>query len=272
MGDATQQNQPQHPSLPHQHNTHSGGIVAASHSSNFLSILMQSPSLYSMPTDPLNMNWTLPSSPPSTYTSNLPTSANFFSANAVVNANGISKEYAQLKVDPRAKEWLQGCTNKIGRLANGIPPHMTDGTNTSHFIKDTDMPADHHATYLRIVAALKPHKEAKECHVCFTIGGNQIDYAGKTYTPTANLTTIKMHANSVFFTKHAKFMTIDIKNFYLRMPMPCYEYMQIPVKDIPQEIMDHYHLAPPIHNGYVLVKILQGHVWFPSSWYHQQSS
>jgi hypothetical protein len=120
-----------------------------------------------------------------------------------------------------------------------------------------------HATYLRIAAALKPHK-AEECRVYFTVaGGNRIDYTGKTYTPTADLTTIKIHANSILSTKHTKFMTINIKSFYLSTLMPCNEYMQIPVKDIPLVIMDHYHLAPLVHNGYILVKIRKGMYGLP---------
>jgi hypothetical protein len=46
-------------------------------------------------------------------------------------------------------------------------------------------------------------------------------------------------------------MTVDIKDFYLNTPMDTYEYMCIPVKDIPDTIM---HL---VHNDYVCVEALE---------------
>ena len=34
--------------------------------------------------------------------------------------------------------------------------------------------------------------------------------------------------------------------------MDRYEYMRIPAKDIPADIMEQYDLAPLVHNGHVL--------------------
>ena len=48
-----------------------------------------------------------------------------------------------------------------------------------------------------------------------TIGGNLLDYDSNTKTPTADLITLKLLLNSILSTPQAKFMTIDIKNFYL---------------------------------------------------------
>ena len=39
-------------------------------------------------------------------------------------------------------------------------------------------------------------------------------------------------------TPDARFMTMDIKDFYLNNPTEWYEYMLIPVKDIPRCIME----------------------------------
>jgi hypothetical protein len=69
----------------------------------------------------------------------------------------------------------------------------------------------------------------------FTIGGNRIDHKGKVSTPTAELTTIKILFNSILSTKGVCFMTADIKDFYLNTPMNRFEYMRIPVKDIPPQ-------------------------------------
>ena len=43
--------------------------------------------------------------------------------------------------------------------------------------------------------------------------------------------------NSVVSTPGAKFMSIDIKDYYLNTPMNRYEYMRIPIANIPPDIM-----------------------------------
>jgi hypothetical protein len=55
------------------------------------------------------------------------------------------------------------------------------------------------------------------------MGGNLINYPGDCGTPTADLLTVKLLFNSVISTPQAKFMCIDIKDFYLCTPMECYE-------------------------------------------------
>jgi len=63
-------------------------------------------------------------------------------------------------------------------------------TDTIHFIaQHTDKPADRTATYLRIVAALKPNKTEPK-RICFTVGGDRIDYKGNVSTLTADLMTV----------------------------------------------------------------------------------
>ncbi len=48
------------------------------------------------------------------------------------------------------------------------------------------------------------------------MGGNFINYPDGCGTPTADLLTVKLMFNSVISMPNAKFMTIDIKDFYLR--------------------------------------------------------
>ena len=48
--------------------------------------------------------------------------------------------------------------------------------------------------------------------------------------------------NSVVSTPGAKFMTMDISNFYLMTPLQRPEYIRIKLADIPQEIIDEYKL------------------------------
>jgi hypothetical protein len=191
----------------------------------------------------------------------------YWTANSVVDpSTGISLEYSQLKLGADGAEWIQAATNEIGRLAQGVQPNMPTGTDTIHFIPHTDKPPDRVATYLRIVAALKPNKSEPK-RIRFTVGGDRIVYNGKVSTPTADLTTVKCLFNSVISTPGAKFMTVDIKDFYLNTPMARYEYMRIPVKDIPAIIMQQYNLQPLIHNNTVLVEIRKGMYGLPQAGY-----
>jgi len=49
----------------------------------------------------------------------------------------------------------------------------------------------------------------------------------------------------------------NLKDFYLRTPMPPkdYAYMRIPITVIPANVMDHYQLHDLVHNGHVYVEI-----------------
>ena len=66
----------------------------------------------------------------------------------------------------------------------------------------------------RIVCTIRPQKTEAHC-TRMTIGRNVLYYDGITKTTTSDLITTKLLLNSVVSTLNAKFMTIDIKNFYL---------------------------------------------------------
>jgi len=73
------------------------------------------------------------------------------------------------------------------------------------------------------------------------MGGNLVNYPGDCGTPTANLLTVKL-LNSVISTPQAKFMTIDIKDFYLMTPMERKEYFRIKMELFPEDVIDEYNL------------------------------
>jgi len=60
-------------------------------------------------------------------------------------------------------------------------------------------------------------------HIAIDAQGNIVHYPGDTGTPTADLLTIKLLLNSIISTPNAKFMTMDITDFYLKTPMARYE-------------------------------------------------
>ena len=86
------------------------------------------------------------------------------------------------------------------------------------------------------VCSVRPEKEEKE-RVRWVIVGDKINYPGEVATPTADMLVAKLLFNSVVSTKGAKFMTMDISNFYLMTPLKRPEYVRINLRDIPDEIV-----------------------------------
>ena len=65
----------------------------------------------------------------------------------------------------------------------------------------------------------------------------------------------KILFNSILSTPNAKFMTIDLKDFYLGMPMTCYEYLHVLVTMLSLQIIKLYNLTPLIHKGFIYAEI-----------------
>jgi hypothetical protein len=119
-------------------------------------------------------------------------------------------------------------------------------------------------TYGSFVVDIKDHKEKKE-PTRLTVGGDQIEYPGDKSTRTAGLTTAKILINSVFSTLGAKFLVIDIKNFYLNTLLGRFEYMVINLSSLPQETIDKYDLIELSQDGKVYIEIQKGMYGLPQA-------
>ena len=84
------------------------------------------------------------------------------------------------------------------------------------------------------MCSVRPEKKENN-RTRFPVGGDRIDYSGEVATPTADMIVAKILFNSVVSTKGARFMTIDISNFYLMTPLKRPEYISIHVRYIPDE-------------------------------------
>jgi len=175
-------------------------------------------------------------------------------------------DYRELSQCSDGKWWMQSNREEIGRLCSGLgkDSEMPTGTETMHFIDIKDIPKGRKATYLRIVCADRPEKSNPR-RVRWTVGGDRIDYPGDCSTKTADLTTCKLLFNSVISTPKARFMTGDLKDFYLNTPMDRYEYMCIPVEVVPDDIMDLYNLHDKVHNGKLYVELRKGMYGLPQA-------
>ena len=70
------------------------------------------------------------------------------------------------------------------------------------------------------------------------MGGDRLEFEGKTSTETAGIKTIKINFNSIISTKDTEFAAADIKNFYTNSSLESSEYMRIHLSLIPQVIIE----------------------------------
>ena len=154
--------------------------------------------------------------------------------------------------------WLKGCENELGRLANGLPNRIT-GSNTINFIQKTNIPRNKKVTYANLVCDFRPLK-SEQHRVRLTVGGDKLQYDKETASPAANLLETKLLINSVISDAQsgAKFMTLDIKDFFLQSSLPDKEYMRIQIKYFSSYFIELYDLQEKINkDGYVYCEIVK---------------
>ena len=94
------------------------------------------------------------------------------------------------------------------------------------------------------------------------VGGNRINYPGEVGKPTTKMLLTNIMLNSIISSPGAKFMTINIANFYFATPMERYEYIKPKLSALPAKIIKEYKLlsiATP--NGSVYVEVRKRHIW-----------
>ena len=152
-------------------------------------------------------------------------------ANAVLDEeSGHMLELRDLLKHPKhSKIWTIAACKEYGRLFQGYGKNadgtkIAEGTNTCHWCPKSQVPKHKKATYAQYIVDVRPEKEDPN-RVQITAGGNRLDYFGETSTETASLETAKILINSVLSTKNAKFMAMDISNFYIQNDLEDYQYI-----------------------------------------------
>jgi hypothetical protein len=85
--------------------------------------------------------------------------------------------------------------------------------------------------------------------------GNLVSYKGKLSVQTADINTAKIHWNIVICNKKAKYICLDIKNFYLAAALEYFKYMKIPLALFPSWIVEQYNLAKHQKDSWVYLKM-----------------
>ena len=123
--------------------------------------------------------------------------------------------------------WNTSYSNKLGRLFQGIgvdptnpTKHLVKGTNNFHAIHYDGISLERQKgiAFSKVVCTFPPEKSDPN-RTRITIAGQNIKWPGDVGTKTASLDLLKILLNSVFSHKGAKFVTFDIKNFYLQNPI-----------------------------------------------------
>ena len=109
-------------------------------------------------------------------------------------------------------------------------------------------------TYARVVLDYRPQK-ADPNRIRITAGGNLIQYDDELSVRTADITTAKLHWNSVISTTDARYMCLDISLFYLTANLEYYEYMKMPLSLFPQWTIDQYDLSTHAVDGMVHIEM-----------------
>ena len=122
-----------------------------------------------------------------------------------------------------------------------------------------DVPAGRDVTYASFRFDYRPLKSEKY-RARMVVGGDRLSYNDDPGSPAASLIETKLLLNSVISDadKGARFMSADLKDFFLCSYMKTPEYMRIPLKNIPDDIIKKYNIDKLKHKDFVYVKIKRG--------------
>ena len=175
----------------------------------------------------------------------------------VLNLDSAGKplQYSSAMKGPNAQEW---------RYMDGVEISRLIDSKTLAAIHRADCPGDRRSdiTYYKPVVKEKWNSDAQKVdrRIRGTIGGDRINYPGAVSSATADIFSVKALLHAVVSDRYTKgtdtrFATLDIKDFYLGTPLQRKEYVSIPLKYIPADIISKYCLEPFIHNDSILFEV-----------------
>ena len=154
--------------------------------------------------------------------------------------------------------WGGSLSNEIGRLAQGI--RDIKGNNAIIFIPKHKIPKGKKVAYANMVCDLRPLKKEKH-RVRLTLGGDVLEYEGNASSPAASLLEAKLLINSTISDAQAgaRFMSADLKDFFLQSFLEEPEYIRIHGKYFLSDIRQKYNIDAIIaEDGYVYCEAIRG--------------
>ena len=132
---------------------------------------------------------------------------------------------------------MKSLNNELGQLADGF--ETVKGTNTIDFIYKYEIPMNKKVMYANMVCDYRPLK-AKTHQVRLTVGGDKLICEFEVAIPVASILESKVLINSVILDAHrgARFLKLDIKDFFLCSCLSDLEFMRIKAKYFSQEFKE----------------------------------
>ena len=154
--------------------------------------------------------------------------------------------------------WIKAVSNELGRLAKGNK-YGVSFTETIEFICKNQVPLNRNVTYASMVFDHRPLKTEKyRCRI--VAGGDRLTYDEDASSPATDILETKLLLNSIISDakNNARFISADLKDFFLASPMHQPEYMKMHIKYIPKDIIDKYTLNDLVFRDYVYIRINKG--------------
>jgi len=185
---------------------------------------------------------------------------NFINAIVLDKVSGKPLKYSNLKNTDDKDEWEEAEHTEWIRL--------TKKTETARFMKKHEARGDCKPSYYNPQPEMKM-KDAKLIHrIRGTYGVHKGDiYPDDLAAYIADLTTTKLILNKVVSTPGARFMTLDITDFYLGTPLKYKRYLKVHKKMIPSKTRTELQIADNDFdiNGYIYVEITKGMYGLPEA-------
>ncbi len=138
--------------------------------------------------------------------------------------------------------WERALSNEWRRLASGNI-HNVSFNDTISFISPNQVPDGRDVTYASFVCNHRPLKSEPWC-VRIVVGGDRLSYNQDPGSPATSLVETKILLNSVISDAHrgARFISYDLKDYFLATPMDRPEFMKVKLKYFPDDIINKYQL------------------------------
>jgi hypothetical protein len=173
-----------------------------------------------------------------------------------LNKDGTEINYRKSHAGPHADYWANADGEEIERLFT---------TGTMKPILFHDIPADRIITYVNPVCVEKQNDDGSmKFRTRLTIGGDRIAYPFDTTAVTAEMESLKILLNCMI-SEHANWSTMDLTDFYLGTDLPHPEYIRIPLRLIPANVIDFYDLQPFISGSALFCSIHKTHYGLPQA-------
>ena len=108
--------------------------------------------------------------------------------------SGTCLEHRELMKTSEKQVWQNSFAHELGRLSQGCKPNDVAGTNTLHFIPWIKLPSNKKPAHARMCCTYPPQK-IETYRTRMIAGGDKTPYSRDTVTPSAGVTTTKIHIN-----------------------------------------------------------------------------